>query len=198
MLLQTTFTQAMAILHPIALAPMGGAAGGALAAAVSNGGGLGLIGGGRGDRSWLTRELGIVAAQTAQPWGVGFLAWAVDIPTLDWTLDQGPRAVMLSFGDPTPFAPRVRAAGVPLLVQVTDMREAQRAADLGADVIIAQGSEAGGHGGRRSTLRPRRGRPGGPHPRACRRRNRRRARGCRGARVGSGRCPRRYSIPSRS
>jgi nitronate monooxygenase len=152
MLLQTTFTQAMAILHPIALAPMGGAAGGALAAAVSNGGGLGLIGGGRGDRSWLTRELGIVAAQTAQPWGVGFLAWAVDIPTLDWTLDQGPRAVMLSFGDPTPFAPRVRAAGVPLLVQVTDMREAQRAADLGADVIIAQGSEAGGHGGRRSTL----------------------------------------------
>jgi nitronate monooxygenase len=143
MSLQTVFTEAMSVRHPIALAPMGGSAGGALAASVSNGGGLGLVGGGRGERGWLERELGIVAEQTSQPWGVGFLAWAVDESTVAWALGQQPNAVMLSFGDPTPFASRIKAAGVPLFVQVTDMTEAQRAADLGADVIIAQGAEAG-------------------------------------------------------
>jgi len=53
--------------HPIALAPMGGMSGGALAAAVSNGGGLGLVGGGRGDRGWLERELEIVASHGFPP-----------------------------------------------------------------------------------------------------------------------------------
>lgn len=152
MLPQTPFTEMLSIRHPIALAPMGGSAGGALAAAVSNGGGLGLVGGGRGDRGWLERELSLVTARTSCPWGVGFLAWAVDPATVEWALAWRPRAMMLSFGDPTPFAARVRDAGVPLFIQVTDLAEAQRAADLGADVIVAQGSEAGGHGGRRSTV----------------------------------------------
>jgi nitronate monooxygenase len=152
MLRPTPFTELLSVRHPIALAPMGGSAGGALAAAVSNAGGLGLVGGGRGGRSWLERELGIVAARTSRPWGVGFLTWAVDVATIEWTLARRPHAVMLSFGDPAPFAPRVRDAGVPLLLQVTDMAEAEQAVALGADVIVAQGTEAGGHGGRRSTL----------------------------------------------
>jgi nitronate monooxygenase len=152
MLTQTPFTRLLSLRHPIALAPMGGFAGGALAAAVSNAGGLGLVGGGRCDRGWLERELSIVAAQTSQPWGIGFQAWAVDTLTIEWTLAQRPHALMLSFGDPAPFAGRVRDAGVPLFIQVTDMAEAERAVDVGADVIIAQGGEAGGHGGRRATL----------------------------------------------
>jgi nitronate monooxygenase len=148
----TPFTDLMSVEHPIALAPMGGSAGGALAAAVSNGGGLGLVGGGRGDREPLERELAIVTARTGKPWGIGFLTWAIDIDAIVWALDQRPHAVMLSFGDPGPFAARVRAAGVPLIIQVTDLDEAQRAVDVGADLIVAQGSEAGGHGGRRATL----------------------------------------------
>jgi nitronate monooxygenase len=152
MLTQTPFTTLLSIRHPIALAPMGGFAGGALAAAVSNAGGLGLVGGGRSDRGWLERELGIVTGRTPRPWGVGFLTWAVNAATIDWALSLRPHAVMLSFGDPAPFAARIRDAGVPLLLQVTDMAEAEQAAELGADVIIAQGTEAGGHGGRRSTL----------------------------------------------
>ena len=60
MTLRTTFTELLSVRHPVALAPMGEVAGGTLAAAVSNGGGLGLVGGGRGDRSWLERELTIV------------------------------------------------------------------------------------------------------------------------------------------
>jgi nitronate monooxygenase len=152
MSLSTPFTDLMSVEHPIALAPMGSSAGGALAAAVSNGGGLGLVGGARGDREPLERELAIVGEQTARPWGVGFLTWAIDVDAIVWALDQRPHAVMLSFGDPGPFAARVRDAGVPLIIQVTDLDEARRAVDVGADLIVAQGSEAGGHGGRRATL----------------------------------------------
>lgn len=71
MALRAAFTDLFGVAHPVALAPMGGCAGGALAAAVSNGGGLGLVGGGAGDAGWLDRELAIAAEGTARPWGVG-------------------------------------------------------------------------------------------------------------------------------
>ncbi|MFC6085291.1 nitronate monooxygenase [Sphaerisporangium aureirubrum] len=153
MALSTAFTKLLGVRHPIALAPMGGSAGGALAAAVSRGGGLGLVGGGAGDPDWLARELPI-AAGAGEPWGVGFLTWAIGDEAVERALEHGPRAVMLSFGDPGPFAARVRRAGAALIVQVTDLEEARRAVDVGADVIVAQGSESGGHGARRgrSTL----------------------------------------------
>jgi nitronate monooxygenase len=154
MTLATGFTALLGVEHPIALAPMGGTAGGALTAAVSNGGGLGLLGGGSGERAWLARELPIVAEGTSKPWGVGFQSWAVDAGTVERALEHNPSAVMLSFGDPRPFAGLVRQAGAVLIVQVTDLDEARQAVDLGADVIVAQGTEAGGHGGARgwSTL----------------------------------------------
>jgi nitronate monooxygenase len=154
MTLSTAFTTLFGIQHPIALAPMGGCAGGALAAAVSNGGGLGLVGGGNGDPGWLARELPIAAEGTARPWGVGFQSWAVDAGTVERALQLRPSAVMLSFGDPRPFTGLVRRARVALILQVTDLEEARQAIDLGADVIVAQGTESGGHGGRqgRSTL----------------------------------------------
>jgi nitronate monooxygenase len=154
MTLSTAFTKLFGVRHPIALAPMGGSAGGLLAAAVSDGGGLGLLGGGAGDRDWLDRELAIVAERTEKPWGIGFLTWAITAEAIDLALRRGPGTVMLSFGDPRPFADRVRAAGTPLILQVTDMDEARQAVEAGADVIVAQGTEAGGHGARRgrSTL----------------------------------------------
>jgi nitronate monooxygenase len=152
--LSTVFTRLVGVRYPIALAPMGGSAGGALAAAVSNGGGLGLLGGGGGDPAWLDRELPVVAGGTGNPWGVGFLSWAIGLGAVERALEHGPRAVMLSFGDPRPFAGLIRQAGAALIIQVTDMDEARQAVDLGADVIVAQGTEAGGHGARRgrSTL----------------------------------------------
>jgi nitronate monooxygenase len=152
MALRTAFTELFRISTPIALAPMGGAAGGALAAAVSNGGGLGMVGGGREDRAWLERELAIAADATAQPWGVGFQSWSTPVEILERALAFEPHAVMLSFGDPRPLGSRVIDAGVPLILQVTDRDEAEVAIDLGADVIVAQGVEAGGHSGKRATL----------------------------------------------
>jgi nitronate monooxygenase len=152
MALTTSFTELVSVQHPVALAPMGDVAGGALTAAVSNGGGLGLIGAGRSDRRWLERELSVVAGSTSRPWGVGFQSWGLELETLEWTLDHGPQAIMLSFGDPSPFAATVRERGATLIIQVTDLDEARQALHVGADVIVAQGSEAGGHGGRRATL----------------------------------------------
>ncbi|MGD1223492.1 NAD(P)H-dependent flavin oxidoreductase [Streptomyces krungchingensis] len=153
--LSTAFTELFGVQHPIALAPMGGSAGGALAGAVSRGGGLGLLGSGNGDQDWLARELPVLAEESAgKPWGIGFQTWAIDASVVARALEHRPAAVMLSFGDPTPFAERVRDAGTALILQVTDLEEARRAVDLGADVIVAQGTEGGGHGARhgRSTL----------------------------------------------
>jgi nitronate monooxygenase len=147
MTLSTAFTRLLCVQHPIALAPMGGVAGGSLAAAVSNGGGLGLVGGGNGDRDWLARELPIVAQGTGKPWGVGFQSWAIDADVVESALQMRPSAVMLSFGDPRPFTELIRRAGTALILQVTDLEEARQAVDLGADVIVAQGTESGGHSG---------------------------------------------------
>ncbi len=148
MALRTAFTELFGLRHPIALAPMGGAAGGALASAVSAGGGLGLLGGGNGDADWLNRELPLAAGGSPGPWGIGFQSWAVSRDTVERALEYRPDSVLLSFGDPGPLAGPVRAAGARLIIQVTTLTEARQAVDLGADVIVAQGTEAGGHGAR--------------------------------------------------
>lgn len=153
MTLSTAFTKLFGVRHPIALAPMGGSAGGALTAAVSRGGGLGLLGAGGGHPELLARELPILA-DVEEPWGVGFQTWATELRAVDQVLEHHPAAVMFSFGDPSPLVDRVHGAGVAVLLQVTDLEEARQAVDLGADVIVAQGTESGGHGARhgRSTL----------------------------------------------
>ncbi len=150
MALRTALTALLGIEHPIVSAPMGDVAGGALAAAVSSGGGLGMVG--SGDADWLRRECALARTGTERPWGVGLLAWSVDAQTLDWVIDQRPALIMLSFGDPTPFAAAIRDGGIPLAVQVTTLDDARRAVDVGADVVVAQGGEAGGHGEGRGTL----------------------------------------------
>ncbi|MEO3799410.1 nitronate monooxygenase [Nonomuraea sp. B10E8] len=153
--LSTAFTELFGVEHPIALAPMGGSAGGALTAAVSRGGGLGLLGSGNGDQDWLARELPVLAdKRNGKPWGIGFQTWAIDDGVIARALEHDPMAVMLSFGDPSPFVERIHRGDTALIIQVTDLEEARRAVDLGADVIVAQGTEAGGHGARhgRSTL----------------------------------------------
>jgi nitronate monooxygenase len=152
MSLRTSLTELFSIQHPIVLAPMGGSAGGALAAAVSNAGGLGLVGGGRSDHDWLDRELTLAAERTDRPWGVGLQSWAARTATVERVLAHRPHAVMLSFGDASELATPVKQAGVKLIMQVTDLDEANQAVRLGADVIVAQGAEAGGHGGGRATL----------------------------------------------
>src|SRR5580698_6246293 len=111
MTLRTAFTERFGITHPIALAPMGSTAGGELAAAVSNGGGLGIVGGGREGLEWIDRELSIVSEKTEKPWGIGFLSWAASEEMVTRALEYKPHVVMLSFGNPARLAEIVRSRG---------------------------------------------------------------------------------------
>ncbi|MCB1745670.1 MAG: nitronate monooxygenase [Gammaproteobacteria bacterium] len=141
----------LGIVHPLLSAPMAGVAGGRLAAAVSRAGGPGFIGGGYCGPEWSGAEL---AAAGDVPVGIGFIGWrlAARPAVLDLALAHGVRAVLLSFGEPAPFAPAIRAPGARLVVQVQSVAQARAARDAGADVVVAQGSEAGGHAGQRATL----------------------------------------------
>lgn len=142
----TALTRLLGIQHPILLAPMGSAAGGKLAAAITHAGGFGLVGSGYADEQAVRRELG--EAGNARV-GVGFILWALDKnpAALDVALDAKPAAVMLSFGDPTPYTARIKSAGSKIICQVQTLEQATQAAASGADIIIAQGRDAGGHSG---------------------------------------------------
>ena len=151
-MIATALTRLFGIQHPVVLGPMGAVAGGALTAAVSNAGGLGLVGGGYGDAEWVAREIALVKTQTTKPWGVGFITWSASREVVELALEQRPHAVMLSFGDPRPHAALIKAAGCKLICQVQGLEEARLAVEAGADLIVAQGTEADGHGGTRATL----------------------------------------------
>jgi nitronate monooxygenase len=152
MAMRTALTEAFGLAYPIVLAPMGTVAGGQLAAAVSTAGGLGVVGGGYGDPDWLVRELALVQAATDRPWGIGLITWHATADVVELALRYRPAAFLLSFGDVRPFAPAIKAAGCTLICQVQDVEAACEAVAAGADFIVAQGSEAGGHGAVRATL----------------------------------------------
>ena len=156
--LPTAITRLLGIDHPVLLAPMGGVAGGALAGAVSAAGGLGLIGAGYADPAlgfgsdrWIRGEFARAGNRAV---GIGFITWALGRRpgALDVALESGPRAVMLSFGDIAPYAAKIRDAGAILICQVQTLKDAREAAEKGAQIVVAQGTEAGGHGADRATL----------------------------------------------
>ena len=150
-MLRTRLTERFGLDHPVILAPMGSVAGGRLAAAVSEAGGLGLLGGGYGDEGWLQEQL---AAAGSERIGCGFITWSLrkQPHLLEIALDRAPAAMFLSFGDPQPFGARIKQAGVPLICQIQTVADARRAIHVGAGVVVAQGAEAGGHGEKRGTV----------------------------------------------
>jgi nitronate monooxygenase len=151
--LHTRLTSLLGITHPILSAPMAAIAGARLVSAVGAAGGFGILGGGYGDQAWLERETAALST-CRSPFGVGFITWSLarQPELLDIALRARPRAVMLSFGDPKPFAPRIKAAGSLLICQVQSEDMAKDALEAGADILIAQGTEAGGHGASRTML----------------------------------------------
>ncbi|KRQ92537.1 NAD(P)H-dependent flavin oxidoreductase [Bradyrhizobium valentinum] len=151
--ISTPLTARLGIQHPILSAPMDVIAGARLTSAVSAAGGFGILGGGYGDRAWLEQETAKLA-NTPDPFGIGFITWSLgkQPALLDIALEADPRAIMLSFGDPIPFASRIKASGALLICQVQTEDMARQALDAGADILIAQGTEAGGHGASRTTI----------------------------------------------
>ena len=153
MSIETPLTGLLGIRHPILQAPMDTIAGARLVAAVSSAGGFGILGGGYGNPAWLEAETAKLK-QSCAPFGIGFITWSLARrpELLDIALSARPRAIMLSFGDPRPFAPRIKSAGALLICQVQSEDMALMALDAGADILIAQGTEAGGHGASRTTI----------------------------------------------
>ena len=149
----TPLTKRLGISHPILLAPMDVVADARLTAAVSAAGGLGILGGGYGDEQWLARELDLLANFQAR-FGVGFITWSMakQPKLLDLVLERKPAAVMLSFGDPRPFVERIKRADAVVICQVQSIALAKEAAASGADILVAQGTEAGGHGASRGLV----------------------------------------------
>ncbi|OFB38288.1 2-nitropropane dioxygenase [Mycolicibacterium sp. (ex Dasyatis americana)] len=146
MSLATTWSRSIGIDAPIVNAPMGGAAGGRLAAAVSAAGGLGMVGmGSSATAEQLTAELALLDGQR---FGIGLVHWvAQDRPDLlEVALAARPALLSVSFGDDWAWVRRAHDAGLTVTTQVATVDAARRAVDAGVDVVVARGAEGGGHG----------------------------------------------------
>ena len=155
-IISTRLTRRLGIRHPIVCAPMAFITGGALAAAVTNAGGIGIVGGGfAGTLGILEPDLQTELARVKScKFGVGFITWALARAPkkLTTALKYSPSCVFLSFGDPRPFAAEIQEAGAALICQVQYLSQIPMALDAGAAAVVVQGTEAGGHGASRSTL----------------------------------------------
>ncbi len=147
----TSINETLGTTHPIVCAPMAGVAGGRLARAVSDAGGLGMIGArGTASPEWIAEQAGIAGA-SGLPFGIGLMAW---VPQLAAQLEavtaltgpQRPTLVSISFGDLAGPVATLREAGLRTACQVGNAADLEAAVAAGADVIVARGSEGGGHG----------------------------------------------------
>ena len=144
----TAWSTTMKLDVPIANAPMGGVAGGALAGAVSRAGGLGMIGMGSAATTSKLREQLDHLTDVDRPFGIGLIGWRVrDEPEmLETALAAEPALLSVSFGDDWSWVVRAHDAGCATATQVPDLSSARRAVDAGVQVLVARGAEGGGHG----------------------------------------------------
>ncbi|MCV7172313.1 nitronate monooxygenase [Mycobacterium manitobense] len=148
MSLTTPWSRATGLQVPVVNAPMGGAAGGALAAAVSRAGGLGMIGmGSSATPEELSAELRTMG-DLGLPFGIGLVHWvmAAQPGLFEVALAARPDVLSVSFGDDWAWVSSAHAADVRVATQVGTVDAALRAVDAGVDVLVARGAEGGGHG----------------------------------------------------
>jgi len=146
-MLRTRFCERFGIDAPIVVAPMGpDLTGVELVAAVSRAGGFGILQAQLCPPARLREEIRRLRALTSSPFGVNFVLHFPHEDGVRVCIEERVGALSLFWGDPTPFIEPAHQAGVSIIVQVSSVGDAIRAASAGADVIIAQGIEAGGHG----------------------------------------------------
>jgi nitronate monooxygenase/enoyl-[acyl-carrier protein] reductase II len=145
-MLRTALTELFNIERPIIQAGMGEFTSAELVAAVSNAGGLGSLGCAYRPVDEIKDLLTATRELTDKPWVVNHLILTLDEEVFDLTLEFGPTAISLAGGDPGDYVKRAHDAGILVIHQVHTVKQSEQAAERGVDVIIAQGSEAGGHG----------------------------------------------------
>lgn len=149
-MLRTRFTELLGLDYPIMSAPMSNHSGGQLAAAVSLAGGLGTFGGTNDfGTEWLREQISHIRSQTDRPFGVGFITQLIEYNTanIEVALEKRVPVFIFSFADPDPWVTRAKEAGAVTICQVQSLELARQAVDAGADILLAQGNEAGGHTG---------------------------------------------------
>lgn len=141
----TSFCRLVGINLPIVQAPVGGITSPALAAAVSEAGGLGMLSITWRDPDALRSLLRETRALTAKPFAVNLVLEWDPADRLTIALEEGVHIFSFFWGDPTPWIDQIHAAGGLVLHTVASAEEARRVTDAGVDAVVAQGWEAGGH-----------------------------------------------------
>ncbi|HJW13067.1 MAG TPA: nitronate monooxygenase [Thermoanaerobaculia bacterium] len=155
-MLRTRACQLFGIEHPVVLGPMGQATGADLAAAVSNAGGLGMIGCAGRSPEWIAETTRALRAKTDRPFGLNLLLFELEKTALEAVLDARPPVFSTAWAWPDQdlrdLFSRARDRGARVMHMVSSVAEARRAVEAGADAIVAQGTEGGGHVGLMGTM----------------------------------------------
>ena len=145
-------TQLFQIQYPIIQAGMVWASGWRLASAVSNAGGLGLIGAGSMYPDVLREHIQKCKATTHQPFGVNLPLLYPDLSKhIDIIIEEGVKIVFTSAGNPKLWTPHLKEKGITVVHVVSSSKFAKKAEEAGCDAVVAEGFEAGGHNGREET-----------------------------------------------
>lgn len=152
-LMKTRITELLNIKYPIFQGGMAWVADGDLAGAVSNAGGLGIIGGGNAPKEVVKANIDRVKQITDKPFGVNIMLlspFADDI--VDLVIEEGVKVVTTGAGNPGKYMERFHAAGMVVIPVVPSVALAKRMEKIGADAVVAEGMEAGGHIGKLTTM----------------------------------------------
>jgi NAD(P)H-dependent flavin oxidoreductase YrpB (nitropropane dioxygenase family) len=155
-MIHTRVCDLLGIAHPIVLGGMGGATTAPLVAAVSNAGAFGTLGTSAFDAAILDREIGAIRERTDKPFGVNHLLFEVKEEIFAVTLRARPVLVAFAWArknqNLSDYFKRAHDCGAKVMHMAGEVAEALRAAEAGADILVAQGTEAGGHVGWMASL----------------------------------------------
>jgi enoyl-[acyl-carrier protein] reductase II len=152
-MLTTAITQLLGIRHPVFQGGMAWVGTAELSAAVSEAGGLGILGAGSRPADWVRDQIRQVRQRTGKPFGVNVLLispHAADIVQV--VIDENVPVVTTGAGSPGPYLPALKARGIKVLPVVASVALAKRLERMGADGFVAEGMESGGHIGEVTTL----------------------------------------------
>lgn len=152
-MLRTALTKLLGIVHPILQGGMAWVATWELVVAVSEAGGLGILGAGNAPPDWVGEQIRQIKAHTSKPYGVNiplFTPYAEDVVQL--CIKERVPAFTTGAGNPSPYIAPLKRAGIIVIPVVASVALARRLERLGADAVIAEGAESGGHIGETNTI----------------------------------------------
>ena len=145
-------TELFGIQYPVIAGGMVWCSGWRLAAAVSNAGGLGLLGAGSMHPETLIEHIDKMNAATDKPWGINIPLMYPEIERLiEIIIEKGVKIVFTSAGSPKKYTARFHEAGIKVAHVVSSSKFAKKCEEAGVDAVVAEGFEAGGHNGREET-----------------------------------------------